>query len=806
MTHRIIRKAAVIGAGTMGAAIAAHLANAGIPVYLLDIVPTSLTPEEEAKGLTLKDPEVRNRIVMQGLERMKKSKPAALFSEDRLALITPGNMEDNFDWVGEADWVIEAVIERLDIKQQVMARIEEVRKPDAIVSTNTSGIPLRLIGEGRSEAFLRHFLGTHFFNPPRYLKLVEIIPGPGTDPEILEFMTEFVEKHLGKRAVRAKDTPNFIGNRLMVITGAFITKFAIENDYTVEEVDAILGKLIGRPKTAHFRLMDLVGIDVMDHVSRNLYEAIPHDPFRDLLTDPNVERVTKFLLEKGWLGNKTGQGFYKRVEQNGKKEFWHLNLKTLEYEPPAKPRWDSVKKAKDIEDLGERLRFLVQQDDKVGRLVWATLANQCSYAGYVTPEIADDIINVDNAMRWGFNHEMGPFEVWDALGVAETVERMEKDGYFVADWVKEMLANGHPSFYQYENGRVVGYYDFKEKAYKPMPTNPNVIVLKDLKAQGKEIERNLSASLIDLGDGVLLLEFHTKANALDPDIFKMYETALKRLDTDFDGMVVGNQGEHFCAGANVFNIAMAGQQKMVDMLHEMVKEFQSLMMTVRYFPKPIVAAPFGMTLGGGAEVVMATSRVVASAETYMGLVETGVGLIPAGGGCKELLRRVVNPAMRTQGADPLPFLQRVFEQIAMAKVATSAEEARQMGFLTAADRIVMNPDFLIAEAKKEVLELVRQGYHPPVPEKIYAGGRDMLAALRIAVWSLREGNYITDHEVKIANHLAYVLAGGDHDRPTWVDEWHILNLEREAFVELAQEPKTLERIWNFLKTGKVKRN
>ena len=806
MTHRIIRKAAVIGAGTMGAAIAAHLANAGIPVYLLDIVPTSLTPEEEAKGLTLKDPEVRNRIVMQGLERMKKSKPAALFSEDRLALITPGNMEDNFDWVGEADWVIEAVIERLDIKQQVMARIEEVRKPDAIVSTNTSGIPLRLIGEGRSEAFLRHFLGTHFFNPPRYLKLVEIIPGPGTDPEILEFMTEFVEKHLGKRAVRAKDTPNFIGNRLMVITGAFITKFAIENDYTVEEVDAILGKLIGRPKTAHFRLMDLVGIDVMDHVSRNLYEAIPHDPFRDLLTDPNVERVTKFLLEKGWLGNKTGQGFYKRVKQNGKKEFWHLNLKTLEYEPPAKPRWDSVKKAKDIEDLGERLRFLVQQDDKVGRLVWATLANQCSYAGYVTPEIADDIINVDNAMRWGFNHEMGPFEVWDALGVAETVERMEKDGYFVADWVKEMLANGHPSFYQYENGRVVGYYDFKDKAYKSLPTNPNVIVLKDLKAQGKEIERNLSASLIDLGDGVLLLEFHTKANALDPDIFKMYETALKRLDTDFDGMVVGNQGEHFCAGANVFNIAMAGQQKMVDMLHEMVKEFQSLMMAVRYFPKPIVAAPFGMTLGGGAEVVMAASRVVASAETYMGLVETGVGLIPAGGGCKELLRRVVNPAMRTQGADPLPFLQRVFEQIAMAKVATSAEEARQMGFLTAADRIVMNPDFLIAEAKKEVLELVRQGYHPPVPEKIYAGGRDMLAALRIAVWSLREANYITDHEVKIANHLAYVLAGGDHDRPTWVDEWHILNLEREAFVELAQEPKTLERIWNFLKTGKVKRN
>ncbi len=806
MAQRVIRKAAVIGAGTMGAAIAAHLANAGIPVYLLDIVPTSLTPEEEAKGLTLDDPQVRNRIVMQGIERMKKSKPAALFSEDRLALITPGNVEDNFDWVGEADWIIEAIIEKLEPKQQLMARIEEVRKPDAIVSTNTSGIPLRLIGQGRSEDFLKHFLGTHFFNPPRYLKLVEIIPGPGTDPAILEFMTEFVEKHLGKRAVRAKDTPNFIGNRLMVITGAFITKFAIENGYTVEEVDAILGKLIGRPKTAHFRLMDLVGIDVMAYVSRNLYEAIPHDTFRDLLTDPQVERVTNFLMEKGWLGNKTGQGFYKRVTQDGKREFWHLNLETLEYEPPAKPRWDSVKKAKDMDDLGERLRFLVAQEDKVGNLVWATLANQCSYASYVTPEIADDIVNVDNAMRWGFNHEMGPFEVWDALGVAETVERMEKEGYFVADWVKEMLASGHPSFYQYENGRTVGYYDFHAKTYKPLPTNPNVIVLKDLKAQGREIERNLSASLIDLGDGVLLLEFHSKANALDPDIFKMYEAGLKRLDTDFDGMVIGNQGEHFCAGANVFNIAMAAQQGMVDLLNQMVREFQSLMMTVRYFPKPIVAAPFGMTLGGGAEVVMAAPRAVAAAETYMGLVEVGVGLIPAGGGCKEMLRRVVNPAMRTQNADPLPFLQRVFEQIAMAKVATSAVEAQQMGLLAPSDRIVMNPDFLIAEAKREVLEMVRQGYHPPVPEKIWAGGRDLLAALRTAVWSLREGGYITEHEVTIANHLAYVLAGGDHARPTWVDEWHILNLEREAFVELAQTPKTLERIWNFLKTGKVMRN
>ncbi len=806
MTQRIIRKAAVIGAGTMGAAIAAHLANAGIPVYLLDIVPTSLTPEEEAKGLTLNDPQVRNRIVMQGIERLRKSKPAALFSEDRLALITPGNVEDHFDRVGEADWIIEAIIEKLEPKQQLMARIEKVRKPDAIVSTNTSGIPIHLIGEGRSADFLEHFLGTHFFNPPRYLKLVEVIPGPKTAQEIIDFIMEFVGRDLGKRAVLAKDTPNFIANRVATVTGAYVTNYAIDNGYTVEEVDTLLGKLIGRPKTAHFRLLDLVGIDVMAYVSQNLYRAVPHDPYREWLVHPAAQKLFQFLVDNRYLGNKTGQGFYKQVKQEGKKAYWHLNLETLAYDPPQKPRWDTVKKARDIDDLGERLRFLVRQEDKVGKLIWAALASYLSYAGYVAPEVANDLVSVDRAMRWGFNHEMGPFEIWDTLGVADVAGRLEKEGFGVADWVKEMLESGHTTFYQYDKQRKVGYYDWKEKSYRPLPLNPRVILLKDLKVQGKEIERNLSASLVDLGDGVLLLEFHSKANALDPDIFKMYAAGLKRLDTEFDGMVIGNQGEHFCAGANVFNIAVAGQQKMEDELRRVVREFQDLMMTVRYFPKPIVAAPFGMTLGGGAEVTMAASRIVAAAETYMGLVEVGVGLIPAGGGCKELLRRVVNPAMKTTHAEPLPFLQRLFEQIGTAKVATSAEEARHAGFLTSADRIVMNPDYLLAEAKHEVLNLIRQGYHPPVPEKIYAAGRDTLAALRVGIWSMHESGYISEYETHIANRLAYVLTGGDHDRPTWVDEWHILDLEREAFVALAQEPKTLERIWNFLKTGKVMRN
>ncbi|MFZ8843620.1 3-hydroxyacyl-CoA dehydrogenase NAD-binding domain-containing protein [Thermoflexus sp.] len=802
-----IRRVAVIGAGTMGAAIAAHLANAGFAVDLLDIPPKSLTPEEEAKGLTLDHPEVRNRIVRAGLERAKKAKPAAFFAEDRARLIRIGNTEDHWDRLREADWIIEAVVEDLAVKREVMARIEAVRKPEAIVTTNTSGLPLREIGAGRSPEFLAHFAGTHFFNPPRYLKLVELIPGPATKPEVLDALERLLELRLGKRVVRAKDTPNFIANRIGFLSGAFVGKYTIEQGYTVEEVDALMGPLIGRPKTAHFRLLDLVGLDVAAYVGQHSMAALRHDPFVALVQDSPMNQVMAAMIERGWLGNKAGQGFYKKVETPEGAQYWPLNLQTLDYEPPKKPRWESVGKALKMEDLRERLRFMAAQEDRAGQFVRDVLDFYLAYAAYVAPEVADDIVAVDNAMKWGFNYELGPFETWDALGVAETVARIEARGWPVAEWVKDFLAAGGRTFYQYENGRIVGYYDFRERAYRRLEPHPRVIVLRELKSEGRVLERNPSASLIDLGDGVLCLEFHTKANALDPDIFAMMERALERLDReDWVGMVIGNQGEHFCAGANVFVIGVSAQQGMFEAIDQGVRAMQRLMMTMRYFHKPIVTAPFGMTLGGGAEVAMHGARMVASAETYIGLVEVGVGLIPAGGGCKEMIRRVLTPAMQTENADPLPFLRRIFETIGMAKVATSAEEGRAFGFLSEADRIVMNPDFLLHEAKREVLHLAESGYRPPAKAKLYAAGRDLLAALRIGVWQMREARYISEHDAKIGEKLAYVLCGGDHPEPMWVDEEHFLDLEREAFLSLCGEPKTQERIWHFLQTGKILRN
>jgi len=802
-----IRRVAVIGAGTMGAAIAAHLANAGFPVDLLDIPPKSLTPEEEAKGLTLDHPAVRNRIVQAGLERAKKAKPAAFFLEDRARLVRMGNTEDHWDRLREADWIIEAVVEDLAVKQQVMARIEAVRKPEAIVTTNTSGLPLREIGAGRSPEFLAHFAGTHFFNPPRYLKLVELIPGPATRPEVLEALRHVLEVRLGKRVVLAKDTPNFIANRIGFIAGAFTNQYTLQHGYTVEEVDALTGPLIGRPKTATFRLLDLVGLDVAAYVGQHTIAALAHDPFVALVKDSPMNRVMATMIERGWLGNKAGQGFYKKMETPEGTQYWPLNLETMEYEPPKKPRWDSVGKALKMEDLKERLRFLVAQEDRAGQFVRDVLDFYLAYAAYVAPEVADDIVAIDQAIRWGFNYELGPFETWDALGVAETAARIEARGWPVAEWVKAFLAAGNRTFYQYENGRAVAYYDFKTGTYQRLIPHPKAIILRDLKSEGRVLERNPSASLIDLGDGVLCLEFHTKANALDPDIFAMMQRALERLDReDWVGMVIGNQGEHFCAGANVFVIGVSAQQGMFEAIEQGVRTMQNLMMTMRYFHKPIVTAPFGMTLGGGAEVAMHGARMVASAETYIGLVEVGVGLIPAGGGCKELIRRVLTPAMQTENADPLPFLRRIFETIGMAKVATSAEEGRALGFLSDADRIVMNPDFLIYEAKREVLYLAESGYRPPLKPKLYAAGRDLLAALRIGVWQMREARYISEHDAKIGEKLAYVLCGGDHPEPMWVDEEHFLDLEREAFLSLCGEPKTQERIWHFLQTGKILRN
>jgi 3-hydroxyacyl-CoA dehydrogenase len=802
-----IHRAVVIGSGTMGAAIAAHLANAGVPVTLLDIVPGKLTPEEQKKGLTLQDPGVRNRIVLQGLERAAKSRPASFFSQAFQSLVSVGNLEDDLDVVSQADWVIEVIVENLDIKRQLMVRLDACRSPHTIVSTNTSGIPVASIAEGRSEGFRQHFLGTHFFNPPRYLKLLEVIPTQDTLPEVLGVIEHFGEYRLGKGIVRAKDTPNFIGNRVGFGTGAFALDYILEHGYTVEEVDAITGPIIGRPKTATFRLIDLVGVDVWEHVGRNLAPAIPHD--EQALRYLNSQRANDLiaaLVERGWLGNKSGQGFYKSVTQDGKKEFWPLNLQTLEYQAPQKVRFESIGKAREEDSLGARLKILLAADDRAGKLVQALTYQALAYSSERVPEIADSPLPIDNAVRWGFGHEAGPFETWDMLGVEETAGAMRAAGFPAAAWVDAMLARGVSTFYQYDGERKVGVYAPQKGAYQAILPSPQRIVLREEKAAGKLISKNAGASLVDLGEGVACVEFHAKMNALDDDIFNMIQEGLDRVERDFAGLVVSTEADNFSAGANLFMVVMGAQNGLWDQLDAAVRKMQAINMRMRYFSKPVVVAPLGLTLGGGSEISMHASRVVASAELYAGLVEMGVGLIPAGGGTKEMLRRILNPPMRTQNTDALPFLQRIFEQIGYAKVSTSAEEARELGILSPCDRVVMNRDHLLAEAKCEALNMAQSGYHPPLPEKIYAAGRDALAALRVGMFMLQKGNYITEYEAHIGGKLATVMCGGELSKPAWVDEAYILDLEREAFLSLCGEQKTQQRMWYTLQNGKPLRN
>ncbi|MBE0683518.1 MAG: enoyl-CoA hydratase/isomerase family protein [Anaerolineales bacterium] len=789
-----IHRAVVIGSGTMGAAIAAHLANIGVPVTLLDIVP--------------KDSPDKNKIVKEGWDRCIKAKPANLMSTELQTLVTLGNLEDDFGAVAEADWICEAIIENLKIKVELMTRIDEVRKPNAIVTTNTSGIPVHAIAEGRSKEFKKHFLGTHFFNPPRYLKLLEIIPTADTSKDVVEFMTHFGEYRLGKGIVLCKDTPNFIGNRVAFGTGAFALDFILNNGYTVDEVDALTGPLMGRPKTATFRLIDLVGVDVWDHVGKNLAPLIPHDKLgQKYLAAEKPRKLMDTLLERKWFGNKTKVGFYKEVRgEDGRKEFYSLDLNTLEHVPAGKPRFDSVKAAKDVEGLGDRLKIMLEADDKAAKLVQAVTYQGFQYVSTIIPEVADTVKPIDDAVRWGFMHEAGPFETWDMLGVKETVKRMKAEGYTPAKWVDEMLKAGVETFYQYKGDNKVGVYDVAKKKYAKLKQPEGFVLLKDLRGTKKEISKNAGASLYDIGDGVGLVEFHTKMNALDDDIFAITTEALDRLDTDFDGLVVGSEADNFSAGANLFMVVVAAQQGMWDTLDGAVKKLQNMNMRMRYSPKPVVVAPVGLALGGGCEVTMHASRVVAASETYIGLVELGAGVIPAGAGTKEIMRRVINPPMKTDNAEPFPFIQRAFLQIGQAKVATSAEEARAMGILGPQDRVVVNRDHLLTEAKKEVLHMVASGYKPPAPEMIYAPGRDMYGAMKIGAWSFKEGNYITEYDSHIATKLAYVMAGGCLTKPTWVSEQYILDLEREAFLSLCGEEKTQARMWSLLQTGKPLRN
>ena len=795
MTKYHIHRAVVIGSGTMGAAIAAHLANAGVPVTLLDIVP---------QGAPADNTEARNKIVNEGWDRCLKAKPANLMSSELKTFVQLGNLEDDFGAVAEADWVCEAIVENLRIKQELMARIDEVRKPNGIVTTNTSGIPVSAIAQGRSQGFRKHFLGTHFFNPPRYLKLLEIIPTQDTAADVVEFISWFGEYRLGKGIVVCKDTPNFIGNRVAFGTGAFAMDFILKNGYTVDEVDALTGPLIGRPKTATFRLIDLVGLDVWDHVGRNLAPLIPHDKLgQEYLKAEAPAKLMSTMLERKWLGNKTKVGFYKEVRsEGGSKEFWPLDLNTLEHIPPTKPRFDSVKAAKDVEGLGNRLQVLLEAEDKAADLVKALTYQGFQYASSIIPEVADTVKPIDDAVRWGFMHQAGPFETWDMLGVRDTAERMKSAGYPAAGWVDDMLRAGVESFYLYENGEKVSVYDVVKREYVKLKRPAGMIILK----QQNVVSQNMGASLYDLGDGVACLEFHTKMNALDEDIMNLAVEAMARLETDFDGLVIGNEAENFSAGANLFMMAVGAQQGMWDMLEAAVKKLQDINMAMRYSPKPVVVAPAGLTLGGGCEITMHGSRVVAAAETYIGLVELGAGVIPAGGGTKEMLRRIVNPVMRIENAEPLATLQRAFLQMGQAKVATSAEEARAMNILGPADRVVLNRDHLLIQAKQEVLHMVASGYKPPAPEPIYAAGRDALAAIRIGAWMFAEGRYITQYDHHIAGKLAYVMCGGELTRPQWVSEQYILDLEREAILSLFGEQRTQARMWNILQTGKPLRN
>lgn len=796
MTYSI-NKVAVIGAGTMGGGIAAHLANIGIEVILLDIVTPNLTDEEQ------EDPQARNRLVRSLYDRMLKARPANLARADRAKFITIGNIEDDLDRLTDCDWYIEAIIEQLEPKQQLMERIEAIRKAGSIISSNTSGIPINKIAESRTIDFKRHFLGTHFFNPPRYLKLLEVIPTSETASEVVEFMSNFGRDVLGKGVVVCKDTPNFIGNRFFTMANSYSVEYAFEHGYSVEQVDAITGPLLGRPKTATFRLLDLVGLDIMGHVISNLYGAIPDDPYQEILKAERSNALIGQMLDNKWLGNKTEQGFYKKTFVDGKREFWTLDPDNMEYSAPEEVRFESVGSTRKIEELAKRLPAILEQDeDRAVTYIRETLYYSLAYAAFVTPEIAYRLVDVDNAVRWGFAHEAGPFEMWDMLGVAETAEKMEAAGLEVADWVKEMLAAGYSSFYQ--NG---SYYDFQEKVYKPMPIDPKIISIQALCDSGDEVKRNMSASLLDMGDGVALLEMHSpKINSLDPDFIEMSNEALVRLKSDFDALVIGNTGQDFCIGMNIATVAIAAMQGMWDQIEQMIHGGQKLFFDLRHAPKPVVTAPHQRVLGGGVELTMAGWTSVADHETYMGFVEVGVGLIPAGGGCKEMLRRKINPVMRTKDADVVPVMQEVFEQIATAKVGTSAWEDMELGYLLTEDQIVMNGDHRLATAKNKALQLLAEGARPPEIEQVYAAGRDVLSALHLALQSFNWAGYASEHDMKIGKKLAYVLCGGDISGPAWVDPWYILDLEREAIVSLIGEPLTQDRISHMLQTGKPLRN
>ena len=794
-----IKKAAVLGAGVMGAQIAAHLANAGIPCLLLDIVPKELTPEEQAKKLTLESRAVRNRIAQSGLDGAIKSKPAAFFSPEAASLVSVGNFEDDLAKLKDCDWVIEAIIENLQIKRSLYERVEPHLRPEAIISSNTSGIPIAALAEGRSDNFRRRFLGTHFFNPPRYLYLLEMITAPETDRDVSDFIAEFCERTLGKGVVYAKDTPNFIANRIGTFSMIDTIKVMLEGGYTTEEVDALTGPVIGHAKSASFRTLDIVGLDTFVHVANNLYEATPNDTKRETFRLPDVLQK---MVENKKLGDKTKGGFFRKTGD----EIQTLDLNTFQYRERQKPKFASLDAAKQMDRLEDRIRALVHAKDRAGEFLWRTTSETLLYSAERIPEIADNIVEVDNAMKWGFAHELGVFETWDVIGVEQSINRMREEGRAIPANIEKMLAAGAKSFYKTDNG-TRQYFDFATGQYQPERQPAGVTILKSLKDQNKVIKKNAGASLMDLGDGVACVEFHSKMNALGQDQIGMIQFALKEVEKNFLGLVIGNQGENFSAGANIMMILLAAQEGEWDELALAVRQFQNTTMSLRYSPKPVVVAPHHLTLGGGCEMVLHSDRAVAAAETYIGLVEVGVGLIPGGGGTKEMAVRAYEAVEDLPSLDQFEVLRRNFEMTAMGKVATSAVEARHWGIIRKQDHIVMNDRRVIEEAKQTVLTMAREGYIPPQPRQdVLALGEAALTKFKLGLHMMKRGGYVSDHDALIATKIATVMSGGNLTRPTRVSETYLLDLEREAFVSLCGTKATQERLAHMLKTGKPLRN
>lgn len=794
---RLIKKVAVIGSGIMGSGIACHFANIGVEVLLLDIVPRELTEAEQKKGLTLESKAVRNRLVNDHLANALKSKPSPIYHQKFASRITTGNTSDDLPKIADVDWIIEVVIERLDIKKQVFEQIEKFRKPGTLITSNTSGIPIHFMSEGRSEDFQKHFCGTHFFNPARYLKLFEIIPGPKTSPEVLDFLNEYGEKFLGKTSVVAKDTPAFIGNRIGIFGIMSMFHQVKELGLTIEEVDKLTGPVIGRPKSATFRTVDVVGLDTLVHVANGIYENCPEDEAHELFKMP--EFISK-MMENKWLGSKTGQGFYKKVD----KDILSLDLDTLEYRSAKKAAFATLELTKTIDKPIDRFKVLVKGTDKAGAFYRKNFTGMFAYVANRVPEITEDFYKIDDAMKAGFGWENGPFEIWDAIGVEKGIELMKAENLEPATWVTEMLASGNKSFYTIKDGATY-YYDIASKSQKKIPGQDAFIILNNIR-DSKKVWSNSGSIITDLGDGILNLEFQSKMNTIGGDVLQGINKAIDLAEKEYAGLVIGNQGANFSVGANIGMIFMMAVEQEYDELNMAIKLFQDTMMRVRYSGIPVVVAPHGMTLGGGCEMSMHADKVVAAAETYIGLVEFGVGVIPGGGGSKEMAMRA-SDLFRKNDVE-LNVLQEYFLTVAMAKVSTSAHEAFDLGILQhGKDIVVINKDRQIAEAKKQALILAEAGYTQPVRRKdVKVLGKQALGMFLVGTDQMEAGHYISEHDKKIANKLAYVMAGGDLSEPTLVTEQYLLDIEREAFLSLCTERKTLERIQFMLTKGKPLRN